>query len=801
MRWGKKSRSELILLFLINLFFNRRMKLAVELRSLVRESVALLGVVIKHRVGNRGYQRIEKIRRQMTTFRTQSGMKSERMLEELAAHLSKVTVGERYEIAHSFTLMLELMNTSENAYRSFKLSQRSPVPMDKNKPVSITYVLTAHPTEARAPKNIGVFHNIQSFLISILENTAPGTKIILTEQNRNDLKHLLEIAWQTPIVRQRSPKVADEAEYIYSQVFRENVLFSLLDANHGQVPFYLGSWVGGDKDGHPGVDEKTMIQSLTVSRGHIVGVLNSLLKDVRVTVDSIGNIQLGRQISNLQSRLRTCRVLKTGDLKKVQASHALFLKLQKEYQTQFNCVHPQLRRMEQIYGLFPGLVIPLELRESSDVLMSKPEKGVRLAIDRMLSKVGTLCQSGDPCFYIRGFIIAMTQSAAHIKMAASKQEQVFGAAKLPIIPLFEEAASLARGDVIMGEVLSDSELKSTIKKHWRSTVEMMVGYSDSSKEGGVLPSRLAISLALPKLEKVCLRAGVTPVFFHGSGGSVDRGGGNIEDQMIWWPRSAVARYKVTIQGEMVERSLATAAIARGQLEKIAQSSSVVLSRRFHAQNNAVLDSFSQKITEAYRKKVTAPDFLRVVSAATPYSYINYLKIGSRPAKRHQQLTVKSLRAIPWILCWTQTRLLFPTWWGVGSAWHTASARDKAKLKTAFKKDAVFTSYVKALDFTLAKVELEVFKIYLKQSYLPTSLVKNFSDEVDREYRSACQFVNAMTGSKKRLAHKEWLKESIDLRAPMIHPLNVLQIIAQKNKEIALLRLTVTGISAGMMATG
>jgi phosphoenolpyruvate carboxylase len=783
------------------MFFTRVMKLAVELRSLVHESVALLGTIIKHQVGVGGYRRIEKIRQQMTSLRNQSDIKSEKVLEKLTKQLNILKENERYEIAHSFTLMLELMNTSENAYRSFRLSQRRAAPMEKNEPVSITYVLTAHPTEARAPKNIDVFHEIQNLQIMILENADPGQKITLTEQYKNDLKHLLEIAWRTPIVRQRSPKVKDEAEYIYSQVFRENVLFSLMDANHGEVLFGLGSWVGGDKDGHPGVDEKTMIQSLTLSRGHILSMLDSLLKEVRLTVDSVGCEQLARQISSLHSRWRACRVLKPGDLKKIQSSHVLFLKLKKDYQAQFNSVHPQLRRIDQIYELFPGLVIPLEFRESSDVLMSTPQKGKRLAIDRMLAKVGGLCRSGDPRFYIRGFIIAMTQSAAHLKMAARKQKHVFGAAKLPIIPLFEEAASLANSNVIMREVLKDSELKSVIKKYWRSTVEMMVGYSDSSKEGGVLPSRLAISLALPKLERLCQRAGVTPLFFHGSGGSVDRGGGNIEDQMIWWPRSAVTRYKVTIQGEMVERSLATPAIARGQLEKIAHSSSIVLSRRFQAQNNTALNVFTQKITEVYRKKVTTPDFLQVVSAATPYSYINYLKIGSRPAKRQQELTVKGLRAIPWILCWTQTRLLFPTWWGVGSAWRTTTGGDKAKLKIAFKKDAVFTSFVKALDFTLAKVELEVFKIYLKQSRLPQSLIQELSDEIDQEYRGACQFVQAMTGSKKRLEHKEWLKESIELRSPMIHPLNVLQIIAQKNKEIALLRLTVTGISAGMMATG
>jgi phosphoenolpyruvate carboxylase len=783
------------------LFFTRHMKLAIELRSLVHESVALLGIVIKHQLGNKAFQRIERIRQQMTLLRDQSDSQSEVVLEKLTRDLQKITPEQRQNVAHAFTLMLELMNTSENAYRSFRLNQRQKKSPSELRPQSITYVLTAHPTEARSPENIDVFHHIQTLLIEILESSETGEKVKMDTRQKNDLLHFLELAWRTPIVRQRSPKVKDEADYIYSQVFRDDVLFSLMDANHGDIKFGLASWVGGDKDGHPGVDEKTMLESLTLSRNQLLKVVHRLLQDVRGTVELVPKSPLSDQVILLQARLRKTRILKKNDFKEIQNCTELLVTLQKDYQKIFGSMHPQLRRIAQILKLFPGLVIPLELRESSDVLMSVPEKNKTLAIDRMLQKVGWLCGQGNPRVYIRGFIIAMTQSAQHLRKAAEKQKIVFGAAMLPIIPLFEEAISLANSVKIMEEVLADPVLRSVVKKYWNSNLEMMVGYSDSSKEGGVLPSRLAIARALPKLEKLVRSSGFTPIFFHGSGGSVDRGGGNIEDQMSWWPRSAIFNYKVTIQGEMVERSMATPAIARRQLEKIANSASLVLSRLISGKENSYLKAFSERVTQSYRKKITAPDFLSVVSAATPYSYINVLKIGSRPAKRQAELTVKGLRAIPWILCWTQTRLLFPTWWGVGSAWRVCSAKEKRELKKAFRSDAAFTSYVKALDFTLAKVELAVFKNYLNQSGLPSSLKQSFTKEVESEFRSTCSFVQAMTGSKKRLSYKPWLKESIDLRSPMIHPLNILQILAQQNHEIALLRLTVTGISAGMMATG
>lgn len=338
------------------------MKLAVELRSLVHESVALLGHVVKHQLGEKSFHRVELIRQQMTQLRRQSDQKSKHALDELSLRLLGLNAKERYEVAHSFTLMLELMNTAENAYRSYRLSQRqnqshnqrSVKNRKEKKPASITYVLTAHPTEARAPKNIAIFHEIQKLLIGILENTEPGQKVVLTAPMKNDLVHLLEIAWRTQIVRQRAPKVKDEAEYIYSQVFRENVLFALMDANDGEVTFKLGSWVGGDKDGHPGVDEKTMIQSLTLSRNHLLNLVSQLLVDVRKTVELMGRSPLIKSISKLQAELKNSRVLKTNDIKKVRRTHVLFLKLQKEYQAQFGSLHPQLRRIDQIFILFPG---------------------------------------------------------------------------------------------------------------------------------------------------------------------------------------------------------------------------------------------------------------------------------------------------------------------------------------------------------------------------------------------------------------------------------------------------------------
>lgn len=777
-----------------------KFKIAPELRHLIHESVALLGEVIKRELGTEGFKQIEKIRLQMTYLRETSDRDAFVKLKSLKHDLEKVNSEQRYQIAHAFTLMIQLMNAGENAYRSHRLKVHKKQKLSDIHPESITYVLTAHPTEARSAQNIAVFQEIQKILIDILAANEFEKKMQIKPQQREDLLHYLEIAWQTPVMRKRSPKVKDEAETLYAQLFREPILTTLMNANDRKVNLRIHSWIGSDKDSHPGVHEKTLLQSLTLSRNEILKVITGRLTAVRTTLKLISNEDLIKQSNELLANAKSLRSVKPKDVKHVKKFKQEVFSLITAYESKIGIIHPELRTISQLLELFPGLVIPMELRESSDVIMrAKNKKG--LAIDRMLKTIASVSQGGDPRWYARSFIVSMAESANHIKTAALKQRKYLGQIILPVVPLFEEALSLAQSAEIMAEVFKDDVLKSEIKNLWNSKVEIMVGYSDSSKEAGVFPSRLAIAEALPRLEKVCRDHQVIPIFFHGSGGSVDRGGGTLDNQTAWWPKSAVNNFKVTVQGEMIERWLATPMIADRQLENIAQCATDVLKKKFHSPENTDLKSFAEKITQSYRNKITDTEFLQVVKLATPYAMMSYLKLGSRPARRTKELTVKSLRAIPWILCWIQTRLLFPVWWGAGLAWEQSTPEQKKALIEAFERHPVFNSYVKALDFTLAKVELAVFKTYLYESSLPKEVIQKFSKEIEEEYARTVRFCKTVTRSHKLLDTKQWLQESVHLRAPMIHPLNLLQNIAMKNKEIDLLRLTVTGISSGMMSTG
>lgn len=769
--------------------------LPVELRTLVRLAVAELGEVIRRELGDKAYERIESLRRSMADLRERSPKVAHARLEQSLRVLERLSSQDRFYVAHSFGLMLELMNACENAYRTHRLNQRQPA-RRAQRPNAIVYVLTAHPTEARSPGMIAVFHQIQGVLLDAIS--------MGFDRQQPALKHLLEVAWRLKTARGRKPSVEDEAEHVYSILLREKILAELLDASALIAPIYVRSWVGGDKDGHPGVTERSMVNSLTLSRRRLVkfvrrqlGEARSMLKLLSPRSSAAAPLSRLEAIDRLLTSLTSVR---PGDGTRVRKLHLAARAVALEYERTIGAAHPALARIERLLRMFPGLVVPLELRESSELIVQAAD-GASTTITRMLKTLARVSRGADPRWYARGFVISTASSLEHVKAAARLLKRTLGDLRVPIVPLFEFREALAQAPQIMSDVLRDRALHAAIIRYWNGYFEVMVGYSDSAKENGVLPSRLAIAECLQQLDRVLQRHKVTPVYFHGSGGSVDRGGGSLQEQTAWWPRSALKIYKATIQGEMIERTFASPSIVRGGFEKIAQRAEEALHEKQGASPPKVVREFANRVSLHYRHKLSDPDFLLIVQCATAYRYLSVLRIGSRPSKRTQGFSLSSLRAIPWVLSWTQTRVLFPTWWGVGTAWDEASARDRAALKRAYRRDPLLRSYVKVLGFTLAKIELPVWRIYLERSGIDRALVSATLKSFEAELKSATSFVHALSGERDLLWFRPWLGTSIRLRSPMIHPLNLLQVIALQEKNPLLIRETVTGIASGMMTTG
>ncbi|MDG0814845.1 phosphoenolpyruvate carboxylase [Bdellovibrio svalbardensis] len=777
-------------------------KLSPEFTHLVDWSVTELGRVIQSELGKKSFYRIEKIRRYIKS----SEGNSLRGLLKLKADLAKLDSTEQFYIAHAFALMLEVINTCEAAYRIHRLQEEFTPDKEQHNFGRIIHVLTAHPTESRNPDIIFFFKKIQNLLVEHLKNPTP--------QDASELHKNLCLAWKIPISKQRKPTVMDEADYVYSLALQNESINLYLQQRRAKLPFYIRTWVGGDKDGHPGVDEKTMLGSLQRSRAMILtwlmhsldlflGELTPVAKSA--TVDRKQFRELVAATKDLKRNLPKLKVILEKDSQKVHQLRQNLLELEKAFLENTTGTSRYLSRALEIYKVFPALVVPLEIREDSS-LVHEALKDARkkMNISRMLDKLAKISPQHDPRNYVRGFVLSQTESAQDIVAGIRLVEKYLGQAQLPVVPLFESAHSLENASDIVEELLKVKKNSALIKAQWNAQFEVMLGYSDSAKENGSFPSRFLIQSAIRKLENVIQKYKLTPIFFHGSGGSVERGGGSIQEQTEWWPASALSTVKMTIQGEVIYRNYTSTSLLQRQIDLITQTRDQRARKKGKAQSRqtqSVLSDLAAAIQGSYQGMLADPDFLDLIEHGTPYAFLKDLRFGSRPAKRQGAVQIKNLRAIPWVLCWTQTRALFPSWWGVGSYWRTLKPAQKVKFKKAFHESALFRSYVKVLGFTLEKIELDIFSMYLHSSKLSDVVIDKFERKFHEEYFQSIRCVREITGEKSLLWYRPWLETSIALRSPLIHPLNVLQLIALETKDIRLLRETVTGVASGMLTTG
>ncbi len=764
-----------------------------SLKHLVSWSVSILGKAIKDEHGEEIFQIIEKVRLQMKKMRGlnyRHWKKSFTILLEEYDEFEKLPQKAQMAMAHSFSSMLELINRCESAYRDDRLSRKK-FSLNNKRPELIVFVLTAHPTEARSPECLSVYRLIQETLQKAIKN---GKKDFETE-----LYHLLKLVLRISMARETKPTVLNEASNIFEHVLNDEILSLLLNFKEQGLLVLLRSWVGGDKDGHPGVNEKVMLQTLSLSRKYLLNFIQKEFKDIEKESKLLNNSRELEILSEIKHDLKKIKTLDANDGEKILKLTKKFKILENLYFKNLGMEPAPLKKILNLIGLFPALVLPLEIREDSKIVESAIKNPRGYAIGKMLMTLSKISHGMKAKCYVRGFILSMVKSEKDLENGILLVKKTMGGLNLPVVPLFETKHALNSSHHILRETFSKYKVLPKIyRKNWDGRFEVMLGYSDSAKEIGVFPSRFLISKTMTKIDREIIKHKLIPVFFHGSGGSVERGGGSIKEQTSWWPKSSLNIFKATIQGEMVARSFASSNILKGQIYKIADQ--VNSPRKFPRIDSAMV-KFSEKIEYLYQKQIQDLNFLEVVEKASPYRYLKELKMGSRPSSRKKGLKVGNLRAIPWILCWTQTRVLFPTWWGIGSTWNSLDQKQKVKIKKIFLSSESFSSFLKILGFTLAKVDLSIWKLYLEKSDLSQVQKKMVFEEFFKEFEKTLKFFEEVTGEKSLLWYRPWLGTSITLRSSMIHPLNILQLLALKSHNNALLRETVTGISCGMLTTG
>ncbi len=757
---------------------------------MVSWSLTRLGKTIAEVYGKETYEIIEQIRVSMQDTIGSKALELRNALLKLQIELSKLDKNQLYQIAHGFSLMMELINACESAYRIFRINQRKEK-VYSDKPQGIHYVLTAHPTEARTNEFLILFKAIRDFLIEVLKSPYL--------MNESHLDQMLKISLQINISPHKKPSVEDEARYIYQYALNPLNIELYHSFFTKGVPIQLRTWVGGDKDGHSGVNEKIMVKSLELSRSFFVAYIQECLKEVleivKLSTGLNANKILANQINQLIRKTLDLRKIKPGDHEKVSAFKNELTAIQAHTLKFLHFKLEQFSIISSIFQLYPALVIPIELREDSAVVRESLTSIKKSTITNMLEQVYFITHGTDPKNYIRGFILSMVESAEDIKNGIKLVKQVFRSYALPVVPLFENQLALTNADSILNNSITE-DIREKHLKQWDGNYEVMLGYSDSSKENGVLPSRLMIARSLRSIQSTLEKKNLRPIFFHGSGGSIERGGGDIKEQTASWSKEMMANYKATIQGEMVARLFGSSSILKSQIDKFLDIYSQQVKKTDNDYPEELL-LFATKISQKYKTLIKSEWFWSVIEQASPYHFLKELKIGSRPTKRKSGPDQRKLRAIPWILCWTQTRLLFPTWWGVGSTWLELNDLGKNKLKALYQENAFFASFVKQLGVTLSKVYLSIWEQYLYQLTGSNQYLEPFQSELE----STILFFYQITGEKDFCFHQPWLGESIQLRSTMVHPLNLIQIEAIKRKDLPLLRKTVTGISCGMLTTG
>jgi phosphoenolpyruvate carboxylase len=387
-------------------------------------------------------------------------------------------------------------------------------------------------------------------------------------------------------------------------------------------------------------------------------------------------------------------------------------------------------------------------------------------------------------------IVSGTSSADDVRRARSLTG-------LSVVPLFETVDDLAAAPGILDELLRAEP----------RAMEVMVGYSDSGKDGGYLAAQWAIYRAQEELAEVARRHGVDLTVFHGRGGSAGRGGGPTYAAIASQPAGhPPGRVKLTEQGETVSFKYGLEGLARRNLEAALAGTLLAtypdrLPSPPTAADRAVFDRMAEISRAAYRSFAWENDaFVEFFRAVTPVDELSLLEIASRPARRPNDADyLSSLRAIPWVFAWTQNRVLLPAWFGTGSA---LAAFGDETLRDLYERLPFFRAVVDNLEMTLAKSSLSIARGYLSLVGDPSPFAV-----IEDEHARAVAGVHAATGVGRLLERQPVLLRSIALRNPYVDPMNAVQVellrrhrAGDETAQLPLLR-SIAGIAAALRNTG
>jgi phosphoenolpyruvate carboxylase len=461
------------------------------------------------------------------------------------------------------------------------------------------------------------------------------------------------------------------------------------------------------------------------------------------------------------------------------------------------------------------------IKELGPELAAEPKSEAAQELLETFRTVAKL-KGGYPTKSIRNYIISGAESEedvrAVIRLAKATGLQVAGSPTDPglmPIPLFESIESLRSSADVMRRLWADPEYQLLLDS-WGRWQEVMLGYSDSNKDGGMLTSTWELYKAHRELHRVAAEFKVKLRLFHGRGGTVGRGGAPTHSSILAQPPGCFSgQIRVTEQGEVLNWKYADPVLAEWNLELMIAASLEALTRSSQSHPPAweeAIEEMSRDAYAIYRQEIAEnPDVVEYFEQATPVNELDSARIGSRPARRTKGRRLEDLRAIPWVFGWMQSRHAVPAWFGVGHAleqFAQKSSGNEQLLRQIARGFPMFSDLLRNVELGMAKADLGIAREY-------SSLVKNAAlrkrvfSMLEAEFLRSRQMILRITGQRELLARNRVLARSIRLRNPYVDPMSLIQVELLRRKHQGQqstdleypLGATINGIAAGLHNTG
>ncbi|TCN83527.1 phosphoenolpyruvate carboxylase type 1 [Vibrio crassostreae] len=635
-------------------------------------------------------------------------------------------------------------------------------------------------------------------------------------------------------------------------------------------PVHFSSWMGGDRDGNPFVTHTITKEVLRLSRWKAadlyLGDVNELITELSMTKcnDAVRDLAgdeheayrailknlrtlLNNTLEVLDAKLHDTEVPKKETLQNIDQ---LWTPLYACYQSLHECgmgviadgsLLDTLRRLKAFGVHLVRLDVRQESTRHSDVLSeltrylgigdydqwSEQDK-IAFLTNELSSKRPLLPRDWEPSEQVKevldtckviaaqpreafgAYVISMARTASDVLAVHLLLQECGCPYRMDVCPLFETLDDLNNSEAVMKQLMSIDLYRGFIQNHQM----VMIGYSDSAKDAGVMSAGWAQYDAMDKLVKVCDEEGIELTLFHGRGGTVGRGGAPAHAALLSQPpKSLKGGLRVTEQGEMIRFKLGLPDVAVNSFNLYASAileANLLPPPEPKQEWRDLMEVLSQVSCEAYRNVVRGEEkFVPYFRQATPELELGKLPLGSRPAKRNPNGGVESLRAIPWIFSWSQNRLVLPAWLGAGEAiQYSVDQGHQALLEEMCREWPFFSTRLGMLEMVYSKCNMEIAKYYdqrlVDEELLP--LGELLREQLQKDIKAVLNVEN----NENLMQSDPWGLESIRLRNIYVEPLNMLQaeLLYRTRKcetppaelEEALM-VTIAGIAAGMRNTG